>query len=120
MRKLHRVVVGLAALGALAAGAAAQQGAGSAELGKKVMLAKCATCHGKDGRGVASMAKLFKVEKVNMDWMSAQNVAKSDAQLKATISNGNGKMPSFKTKLQAAEIADVVAYIRTLQKPEAK
>jgi cytochrome c6 len=40
----------------------------------------------------------------------------SDADLTAVIKNGKNKMPAFTGKLTDPQIADVVAYIRTLQK----
>lgn len=100
--------------------AAAKAPAGDAALGKKLMLAKCATCHNKDGHGNPVMAKLFKVPPQNMNWASPQNVKKSDAELKSIITHGNGKMPSFKGKLQDADIANVIAFIRTVQKASGK
>ena len=102
---------------ALAAFAAAQPPAskGSADLGKKIFTAKCTTCHGRDGKGVASMAKLFKVDPEKMNWTSSVNQGKTDAELKTTITNGNGKMPSFKGKLSDGDMANVIAFIRSLQ-----
>jgi mono/diheme cytochrome c family protein len=43
-------------------------------------------------------------------------VKASDAELIAATTDGKGKMPAFSGKLTAAQIKDVVAYIRTLQK----
>jgi mono/diheme cytochrome c family protein len=41
----------------------------------------------------------------------------TDAQFIASTTNGKGtKMPAYKDKLTSAQIKDVVAYIRTLQK----
>jgi mono/diheme cytochrome c family protein len=40
----------------------------------------------------------------------------SDADLIAATKNGKGKMPAYAGKLTDPQIADVIAYIRTLQK----
>ncbi len=39
-----------------------------------------------------------------------------DARLIASTANGKGKMPAYKGKLTDAQIKDVVAYMRTLEK----
>ncbi len=43
-------------------------------------------------------------------------VKMSDDDLIAITTNGKAKMPAYKGKLTDAQIKDVVAYIRTLQK----
>ena len=43
-------------------------------------------------------------------------VKASDAQFIASTKNGKNKMPAYNGKLTDAQIKDVVAYIRTLQK----
>lgn len=40
----------------------------------------------------------------------------STADYVAAVKNGKGKMPAYASKLSDAQIKDVVAYIRTLQK----
>jgi cytochrome c6 len=40
----------------------------------------------------------------------------SDADLVSATKNGKGKMPAYTGKLTDAQIKDVVAYVRTLQK----
>ena len=70
--------------------------------------AKCAMCHGADGSGKASMG--------TKDLGSADIQKMSDADLTAAITNGKGKMPSYKGKLTDAQISDLVKYIRTLKK----
>jgi len=70
--------------------------------------AKCAMCHGADGSGKASMG--------TKDLGSADIQKMSDADLTGAITNGKGKMPSYKGKLTDAQISDLVKYIRTLKK----
>ena len=73
---------------------------------------KCAMCHGANGTGNAAM----KVP----PFKSPESVKATDAALIAAIKNGAGtgtiKMPAYAGKLTDAQIKDVVAYIRTLQK----
>ena len=69
--------------------------------------AKCAMCHGADGSGKAAMGtKAF----------SSPDIQKmSEADLTAAITNGKGKMPSYKGKLTDAQIKDLATYVKTLK-----
>src|SRR5579871_925718 len=70
--------------------------------------AKCAMCHGADGKGGKMGTR---------DFASADVKAESDAQLTEIITKGKPpKMPAYGEKLKEAEIKDLVAYIRTLGK----
>lgn len=74
--------------------------------------AKCQSCHAADGSGNTPAGKAMKAVPFN----SPDIVKASDADLIADTTNGKGKMPAYKGKLTDAQIKDVVAYIRTLQK----
>jgi mono/diheme cytochrome c family protein len=74
--------------------------------------AKCAMCHGADGLAATPMAKSMKI----LSFKDPSMVKAPDAQLIASTTNGKGKMPAYKGKLTDAQIKDVVAYVRTLQK----
>jgi len=74
--------------------------------------AKCAMCHGADGKGDTAMGKKFGLK----DMGSAEVQAKSDADLTGIITNGKDKMPAYKGKLADAQISDVVKFIRTLKR----
>jgi cytochrome c6 len=79
--------------------------------GQDVFKAKCAMCHGADGSASTGMGK-----SMGLKPLSSPQVQKvSDADMAALITNGKGKMPAFKGKLTDAQIADVVAYVRTLK-----
>ena len=79
--------------------------------GAAVYKAKCASCHGADGKGETSIGKSMKLRS-----LGAADVQKtSDADLTKIISDGKGKMPAYKGKLSADEIKALVAYIRTLK-----
>ncbi|MGA2300838.1 MAG: cytochrome c [Candidatus Acidiferrum sp.] len=69
--------------------------------------AKCAMCHGADGKGKASMK--------TPDFTSADVQKKSDADLSGVITNGKGKMPAYKT-MTPDQVKDMVAFIRSLKK----
>jgi len=72
---------------------------------------KCAMCHGADGTADTQMAKNLGIK----SYKSPDVQKQSDAELKATITNGKGKMPSYKT-LTPEQIDGLVKYIRTLGK----
>jgi mono/diheme cytochrome c family protein len=74
--------------------------------------AKCAMCHGADGKGDTAMGKKFGLK----DLGSAEVQKMSDADLTGIITNGKDKMPKYDGKLTKEQIADVVKYIRTLKK----
>jgi cytochrome c6 len=70
--------------------------------------AKCAMCHGADGKGGKMGTK---------DFASPEIKSQSDAQLAETITKGKPpKMPAYGEKLKDTEIKDLVTYIRTLGK----
>jgi mono/diheme cytochrome c family protein len=71
--------------------------------------AKCAMCHGAEGKG-SSMGVKMGVHDFTSDEVQGQ----SDLQLTATITKGKGKMPSYDGKLKDADITGLVAYIRSL------
>ena len=74
---------------------------------------KCVMCHGADGLATSTMAKNMKV----LSFKDPAMLKATDAQFIASTTNGKGtKMPAYKDKLTSAQIKDVVAYIRTLQK----
>jgi len=74
--------------------------------------AKCAMCHGPDGAGQTTMGKNLKLR----DLRSAEVQKQTDADLAKWITDGKGKMPSYKGKLSDADIHALVAFIRTLKK----
>ena len=80
--------------------AAAQDAAGTYK-------AKCAMCHGPDGKGGKMGTR---------DFGSPEVKAESDAQLNDVITNGKGKMPAYKDKLKDSDIKDLVTYVRSLAK----
>jgi mono/diheme cytochrome c family protein len=94
---------------------ASAQEAKTVSSGKEVYTKKCASCHGKGGEGVASVAKMLKApisdlrgRPVNADTLAAW---------KKIIVDGKGKMPGkAKSKLTDAEIDSALAYTALLAK----
>src|ERR1700679_4360746 len=82
-----------------------------AQTGADTYKAKCQMCHGATGLGDTPAGKAMKARPFN----SPDVLKESDADLIAVIKNGKNKMPAFTGKLTDPQIADVVAYIRTLQ-----
>jgi mono/diheme cytochrome c family protein len=80
--------------------------------GKAAYDKKCASCHGANGEGKDSIAKVMKVEFRPLGSKEVQ--AKSDAELKKTILEGGGKMKPVKD-VDSKAADDIVAYLRTLQ-----
>lgn len=79
--------------------------------GAAIFKAKCAACHGADGKGDTPVGKTLKV--ASLGGADVQKL--TDAELEKAISDGKGKMPSFKTKLTADELKAVVGFLRTLK-----
>ena len=74
--------------------------------------AKCAMCHGADGTGNTPVGKAMKVRSLK----SPEDIKATDAELFRDTKSGVGKMQGYAGKLTDAQIADVVAFIRSLQK----
>ena len=75
--------------------------------------AKCAKCHGKDGRGKTMRGRLAHARDLTIaQW---QNDV-TDERLFNSISNGRGKMPGFKKQLSEPDIDALVSYVRGLKR----
>lgn len=87
------------------------QPACAADTAEATYKAKCAMCHGPDGKGETPTGKSLKVRD-----FSSEDVQKiSDTDLAGTIAAGKGKMPAYKT-LTPDQVKDLVAYVRSLGK----
>ncbi len=87
--------------------------AGDAAAGKTVYSNKCLICHGATGDGATGYAKAMKLQPAQLS--SDQVQKKTDAELKKIIVEGSGKMKPIKS-LSDDDIANVIAYLRTLAK----
>jgi cytochrome c6 len=74
--------------------------------------AKCATCHGPDGKGDTATGKTMKVK----DLGSAEVQKQSDADLTTIIEKGKKPMPGYEGKLTKEQIDSLVKYVRSLKK----
>ncbi len=87
---------------------------------ERVWRAKCASCHGADGKGQTEQGKKMAVR----DLSTAEWQKTGDAAIKTAISDGINKetngvkqeMEAYKTKLRPEQIDGLVAFIRTLKK----
>lgn len=87
-----------------------------AEDEKKIYDKKCASCHGKDGKGNAAMVKMLKVDASLLNLIDKETQDKTDEDLAAVIAEGRNKMPAYGGSLKSEEIKSVVSYIRSLAK----
>ena len=80
----------------------------SAERGRRLFVQSCAHCHGDDARGSGE----------DSDGPDLFGLRIGNARIAAVIRGGiPDEMPSFVKKHGAADIADLTAYLRTLQVP---
>ena len=100
---------GLTLAAALLAGVCLLSAPANADVaaGSALFKAKCAGCHGADGKGKEAMK--------TRDLASADVQKQTDAELTGIITNGKGKMPPYKT-LSADQVKDLVSCIRSLKK----
>jgi cytochrome c6 len=105
MKKLVQAVLAISAF------ALAFSTCSLADSGGDIFKAKCAMCHGADGKGATAMGKTLNLR----DLGSADVQSQSDADLTGIITNGKGKMPKYDGKLSKDQINDVVKFIRTLK-----
>jgi mono/diheme cytochrome c family protein len=85
-----------------------------AETGAETYRAHCSACHGVHGDGDTMLGRNLKLRPLG----SAEVQAQMDAELAEIIAKGKGKnrMPAFERKLSKEQIADLVKFIRSLQK----
>ncbi len=88
-------------------------GAGDAEAGAKIYAARCALCHGPEGRGNGPGAAGLNPKPRNHHDQAYMH-SRTDAQLLEVIHNGKGQMPAWKGVLTEAEMKQVLAYVRKL------
>ena len=102
------VVAGLAA--ALSGSSARANRAPAPAAPPDLYTANCAACHGADGGGTTAGKKLGA-----RDLRSGEVQGMSDAQLRAVIANGKGKMQGFGKRLGGDQINQLVARVRQMR-----
>lgn len=93
--------------------AALAAGHGDAKAGHAVFTAHCQMCHGTHGEGNPALAKMLKTTIPNFTSKAVQSL--SETQIREVIEKGKEKMPPVHG-LSAAEIDNVIAFVRTLGK----
>ncbi len=73
--------------------------------------AKCAMCHGPEGKGDTPMGKKLAVK----DFHSPEVAKETATELFDITKKGKGKMPSYDKKLTDDQIKELVKYIRSLK-----
>ena len=86
--------------------------AGRGQTAAATYKAKCAGCHGADGKGNTGPGKALGVH----DFGSDEVTKVSDADLINIVTSGKNKMPGYGKSLKDTEIKDLVAYVRELGK----
>jgi len=97
---IRNLVAGLA----MVAGLGLAGGAAAASPGEQTFLDTCAACHQPTGVGRPPVFPALKGDKF---------VLGPKAPLIATVLNGRGGMPAWKSELDDAKAAGVISYIRT-------
>lgn len=106
---MHRITYALIAALALSAGTA------YADAAQDTWDKKCASCHGKDGKGETKQGQKLKVQDLTDPAVQAKF---KDDEIAKAITDGieEKKMPAFKAKLSADEIAALAKVTRSFQK----
>jgi mono/diheme cytochrome c family protein len=73
--------------------------------------AKCASCHGADGKGATPVGKAMKLR----DLSSPEVQSQTDDELLTVIAKGKGKMPGYESTLGADRCKVLVAFIRSFK-----
>ncbi len=117
-----RRITGAIALGALTlaipwwwADSSALAGEVSAEKGRALFMASCQHCHGASADGQSDLAAYLTPPPANLTAPATQS--KTDVELRKVILEGRAgtAMSGFEGALDAAQVADVIAYIRSLK-----
>ena len=74
---------------------------------------QCVSCHGRDGRGRTRKGRQTHArDMTDASWQ--EDV--SDERIFNSISNGRGKMPSFRKKISENDIEALVAHVRRMRR----
>jgi mono/diheme cytochrome c family protein len=85
---------------------------GDAAKGKELFESRCAGCHGSTGEGNKAIGDLYKIKMPVLSSKEVQSI--DDAALGKIVLEGKGKMKPV--GLSSQEIANVIAFLRTLKK----
>lgn len=110
MRKVRRALIA-AGMAACAAFGGPVKAGPDLDAGEAVYRDKCMICHGADGQGKTGFAKAMKLQPAQLG--SDQVQKKTDAELKKIILEGSNNTMKPIKGLSDADIANVIAYVRT-------
>jgi cytochrome c6 len=105
--KIHFLIFAMVLVAALIAPSAIR-----AQSAAATFKAKCAGCHGADGKANTAPAKSLGAH----DFGSDEVTKMSDTDLITIVTAGKNKMPAYGKSLKDTEIKDLVAYVRELGK----
>lgn len=88
---------------------------GKSESGRKIYLESCQSCHGPTGKGDSDVAAYLTSPPSNLTAKATQN--KTDAELRTIIVEGRPgtAMASFDGAFDEAQLADLIAYLRSIE-----
>jgi mono/diheme cytochrome c family protein len=107
LRTLTRSILGFAVACMILSLCSTGAWAADAAAGKAIYGTKCRSCHGADGEGNPSIAKMLKVE--------LKPLSSSTADVKKIVTDGQGKMKPV-AGVAGADLDNVVAYVHSLKK----
>jgi mono/diheme cytochrome c family protein len=107
---MTRITLCTAVLLGLATTAAAAP-AGDPKAGKVAYQKHCQMCHGPEGQGNPALARMLKADIRPLTSKEVQ--ALSDAEIRAIIEKGKGKMKPVQ-KLTPSDIDNIIAFVRSL------
>lgn len=110
MLKLFRLLVPVVFAGLVIVPA---MGAGDAEKGKDLYMKRCKSCHAEDGAGTPAMQKKFGEKLLPLGGKEVQ--AMKDAEITKKFNEAPNHKALLKT-LQAGDLENLIAFIRTLKK----
>ncbi len=67
----------------------------------------CARCHGSNGKAQTALGKRLEADDLTASTASTSKIIR-------VVTSGKGKMPGFRRKLNAAQISQIAAYVKSL------
>ena len=114
MKKTSKSIVGiLLCVGLGVVFSVAVSLAADAKAGEAVYTKACKNCHGADGTPNANIAKMMKVEMLDLKSPEVQKLSAAD--IAKIVADGKGKMKGI-TSVKGASVDDVAAYVKSMKK----
>jgi len=119
---MTRVLVGIAAACWLAAASAQDVLPGDARHGSEIFHSRCVLCHGEEARGCGPAARLYRPRPANLTASTRTPEYKVRIIRTGGLAMGRSPMmPAWGDELDEQEIADLVAFLSTLERrPDAQ